>query len=152
MTRLLYKKYTKKQRMRDFFLSISQLLPIKATIVNVGLFLWSFSLSFTLSTVTSHCYLPLFPLFLLLLRLFSQRPQWPILSHIWRVFSSFIFVHDPTPPPLPLLQSPNPSLEAQIPAPRPKFHPRGSTPRFKAQIPAPRPKYQPQGSNPSLRA
>ena len=50
------------------------------------------------------------------------------------------------PPPLETIfedRGPNPCLEAQIPASRPKSQPRGPNPSLEAQIPALRPKSQP---------
>ena len=64
--------------------------------------------------------------------LFGQRPRrgrWPMLSHIWGIFSSFSYV-----PPS------NPSLKAQIPVSRPKSQSWGPNPSLKAQILASRPK------------
>ena len=61
--------------------------------------------------------------------LFGQRPRrgrWPMLSHIWGIFSfSFSFFYVPPP---------------QIPVSRPKFQSRGPNPSLEAHIPASRPK------------
>ena len=68
--------------------------------------------------------------------LFGQWPRrgrWPMLSHIWGNFS-FSFSFFSVPPPS------NPSLEAQIPASRPKSQSRGPNPKLEAQIQASRPK------------
>ena len=51
-----------------------------------------------------------------------------------------------------LPQGPNPSLKAQILASRPKLQHQRPNPSIKAKIPASRPKYQYQGPNTSLKA
>ena len=59
----------------------------------------------------------------------GQRPRrgrWPMLSHIWGIFS-FSFSSSSVPPP-------------QIPVSRPKFQSRGPNPSLEAHIPASRPK------------
>ena len=62
---------------------------------------------------------------------FGQRPQrgrWPMLSHIWGIFSSpfsFFFY----------VPRSNPSLEAHIPVLRPKSQSWGPNPNLQAQIP-----------------
>ena len=71
----------------------------------------------------------------------ARRDRWPMLSHIWGIFS-FSFSIPPS----------NPNFKAQIPASRPKSQSWGPNPCLEAQIPVLRPKSQPQGPNPSLKA